>query len=424
MTTILLFVDFFGLAALAWWVYRRQPVTLQKFYWPALVLKLTAGFGVGILYFYHYGYGDTIKFWQDSVIVSRSLWLNPIETLDILWNEDSIQDGPLPGLSYRIDRSFFFVKILGIVAFFFGNNYWMMASALSFISFLAAWFLIRRIVECFPDATIPSVIAFLFFPTVVFWSAGVIKESVGLAALYVVAARCLRWVYQHKARFVDVPAIVLAVWVGWSLKYYWIVIFVAAAIPFVIVSLCAQKVNMIHRYRLPIWLALTLVMILASMNAHPNFDPGRLFLVIDENNEALMRLSTEENAVRYNLTPDFRSLMMNSPKALVTGLFRPFLWETFNTLSFFSALANTFVLIASILALPSLKKLFTSEDNLLAISIFFYVTLLAIFLALSTPNFGTLDRLKIGYTPFFLCLVLYHNPLVKRFFSRHSGLNN
>ncbi len=424
MTTILLFVDFFGLAALAWWVYRRQPVTLQKFYWPALVLKLVAGFGVGILYFYHYGYGDTIKFWQDSVIVSRNLWSNPIETLDILWNEDSIQDGPLPGLSYRIDRSFFFVKILGIVAFLFGNNYWMMASALSFISFLAAWFLIRRIVECFPDATIPSVIAFLFFPTVVFWSAGVIKESVGLAALYVVAARCLRWVYQHKARFADVPAIVLAVWVGWSLKYYWIVIFVAAAIPFVIVSLCAQKVNMIHRYRLPIWLALTLVMILASMNAHPNFDPGRLFLVIDENNEALMRLSTEENAVRYNLTPDFRSLIMNSPKALVTGLFRPFLWESFNTLSFFSALANTFVLIASILALPSLKKLLTSEDNLLAISIFFYVTLLAIFLALSTPNFGTLDRLKIGYTPFFLCLVLYHNPLVKRIFSHHSGLNS
>lgn len=416
MTTALLFIDFFALASLAWWVYRRQPATLQKFYWPALSLKLAAGFGVGLLYFYHYGFGDTIKFWQDSVIVSKSLWSNPVETLDILWNEDSIQDGPLPGLSYRIDRSFFFVKILGIVAFFFGNNYWMMASALSFISFLAAWFLVRRIIECFPEATIPSVIAFLFFPTVVFWSAGVIKESVGLAALYVAAASCLRWVYQRKARFVDIPTMALAVWIGWSLKYYWIMIFVAAAIPFVIVSLCAQKVNIIHRYRLPIWFALTLLMILISMNAHPNFDPARLFLVIDENNEALMRLSSAENSVQYNLSPDFNSLMFNSPKALVTGLFRPFLWESYNTLSFFAALANAFVLVAAIIALPSIRKLFTSGDNLLAISILFHVTLLAIFLALSTPNFGTLDRLKIGYIPFFLCLALYHNPLIKRIF--------
>jgi hypothetical protein len=38
--------------------------------------------------------------------------------------------------------------------------------------------------------------------------------------------------------------------------------------------------------------------------------------------------------------------------------------------------------------------------------------LLAIFLALSTPNFGTLSRYKIGFFPFLVFLTLYKNPLL------------
>jgi hypothetical protein len=45
----------------------------------------------------------------------------------------------------------------------------------------------------------------------------------------------------------------------------------------------------------------------------------------------------------------------------------------------------------------------------------FYVVFLCVFLALSTPNFGTLSRYRIGFTPFLWLLLLGGSGILSRY---------
>jgi hypothetical protein len=47
-------------------------------------------------------------------------------------------------------------------------------------------------------------------------------------------------------------------------------------------------------------------------------------------------------------------------------------------------------------------------------SVVLYVVALCVFLALSTPNFGTLSRYRISFLPLLFLLITIENPLVKK----------
>jgi hypothetical protein len=415
MTTLLLLLDVAALAAFTGWHFRKQPAAIAGIYWPALAVKLLAGIGVGLLYFYHYGEGDTILYWRDSMIISDNLRTDPINTLTVMMNKDNADGGKIPGLIYNTDRAFFFVKTLGVIALLCADNYWIMSLVLSFISFFAAWYLFRIIVDCFPGSLFAAALAFLFFPPVVFWSSGLIKESLGLAAIYFLAGIFVNIICRKKIRAAEWAAAVIFVWIGWRLKYYWLAMFLLATASVLIVSLMRDKEDKLPRYSLLLWMGILILLVFVVSAFHPNFAPDRFFPMIMENNLAFMRLSAAGNAIVFNaLAPDLVSMMMNSPKALIAGFFRPFFWESFNLLSFIAGLANLLMLVAAVSAIPGLRKLSPTQNSLLVIATLFYCAMLAVFLALSTPNFGTLDRYRVGFSPFLLFLALYGNPILEK----------
>jgi hypothetical protein len=51
---------------------------------------------------------------------------------------------------------------------------------------------------------------------------------------------------------------------------------------------------------------------------------------------------------------------------------------------------------------------------MLVFSVIVYVSLLCIFLSLSTPNFGTLSRYRVGFISFFFLLVAGRHPLLNK----------
>jgi hypothetical protein len=415
MSTLLLLFDLAALAAFAWWQYRNQPRSVTSLYWPALAVKLIAGLSVGMIYFYHYGGGDTTLYWRDSMIISDSLRTDPLNTLTAMMNKDNADGGSIPGLIYNTDRAFFFVKVLGVVAFLCADNYWVMSLVLSFISFFAAWYLLRIIVDCFPGSRFAAAVAFLFFPPVVFWSSGLIKESLGLAAIYFLAGIFVCLICRKKINAIEWVAAIFFVWIGWRLKYYWLAMFFLTTGSVLVVSVIRDKENKLPRYSLLLWMGVLILLLFIVSSFHPNFSPDRFFPMIMENNQAFMRLSAPGNAIEFNsLTPDLMSMVMNSPTALIAGFFRPFFWESFNLLSLISGLANLFMLLLVASAIPGLRKLSPSQNSLLVIATLFYCVMLAVFLALSTPNFGTLDRYRVGFSPFLLFLALYGNPILEK----------
>jgi hypothetical protein len=107
---------------------------------------------------------------------------------------------------------------------------------------------------------------------------------------------------------------------------------------------------------------------------------------------------------------------INIPVSLFGGLFMPLLWQGSNILSYITGLVNTFLLILFIIKAINLLSSKWRPLSMVEVSLGLYIIILAILLAYSTPNFGTLERYKIGYIPFFALWVLYDNPITGRIF--------
>ncbi len=73
----------------------------------------------------------------------------------------------------------------------------------SAISFFSSWFLVQKINRLFEGVQPAAILGFLFFPSVVFWSAGVIKESLAMAALFFLSLIFLKVWKREKLHWIE-----------------------------------------------------------------------------------------------------------------------------------------------------------------------------------------------------------------------------
>lgn len=406
MKLLLPLLNLLLLTWLGWKVYRQQPLNYRWAYWPALSVKIVCGIALGLIYFYHYQLGDTISFWQDGCRLAEIFLERPSQVMAFLWDDAAVPEITL-ALQQQTPRSLFFVKICGVLALVSGGNYWMMATWLSALSFAGAWLLFVRLIRLFPATGPAAAIALLILPSVVFWSSGLIKESVGLAALFVLMAGCLSIVRGGRVSGWEWLLMLMALWVGWNLKYYWIGIFLPVSLPVVVVHFLEKRFPVLKPYTLMLWVVFFIGFLAFATNIHPNFYASRFLEVIYLNNLDFTRLSEPPRIVQYfNLEPVTTSVLMNAPAALIAGLFRPFVWEAFNTLSLLASLENLVLTLVVLQGLFALRRAFRSTERVLLVATLVYALLLITFLALSTPNFGTLSRYRIGALPVIILLCL------------------
>ena len=399
-------INLFAILGLAFLMEGKQEPDVRSLFWPALTMKLLAGIGLGLVYQQYYLTGDTFNFFDQGSMQAHLFKTDPRAYLDFLWNDSDVE---WKGAA----RSAFFVKMVSIIAVLTDGNYWITSLWFSFVSFLASLYLFKMVTRCFEGAKPAAALSFLFFPSVVFWGSGIIKESMGLAALMVLSGVYLKIMMNGVPRWLGFVFAALSFWVVWNLKYYWISVF----LPVVCTSLTVQAVsiplNIPSRLKLSLWIILFFILCQGVSLLHPNFYPDRILQVVIENNQAFVSHSEPHDLIHYQaLEATWMSIVVNSPWALVSGLFRPFLWEADTLLKFVVALENGLVLLLFISSFGRLRDFIRSQDRLITLSVIVYVFLLCVFLALSTPNFGSLARYKVGFMPFLLFLLSYKNPLI------------
>jgi hypothetical protein len=161
------------------------------------------------------------------------------------------------------------------------------------------------------------------------------------------------------------------------------------------------------------WLLVFIVLVAVVSFAHPNFYLSRILLVVVANHDKYIELSAPDNVIHYsNLQPNLWSVLQNSPLAFFSGLFRPFVWEAGNASAFMASIETLVILLLSLSFLISLRKKINIK---LIFPLLVYSATLCIFLALSTPNFGTLSRYRIGFLPFFIFIICQGNPFIDKF---------
>ena len=404
------------LLAIAYLLWKREDTFLKKVYWPALIFKLLCGIGLGLLYRYYYTVGDTFGYYKDGIRLADLAQTDFSAYVEFLWKGNK-KYAIWHELNFQRPRATFMSKIASVLCLLTSNNYWLVSLYLSFISFIASWYLVKQIIHIHASLMLPAVVAFLFLPTAVFWSSGLIKESIAMAALYFLAAIVVKLWRNDRVKVYAWIVVPLALWVLWNLKYYYLAVFLPiAATALVMKYMIVPRLKYRQWYILLIvWSIIFVVPLWVASKVHPNFYPERFMHVIVENYRQFTLVSSPGDFIVYpSLQPKVESILSYAPKALFSGLFRPLVWEARTGFQFLVAIENLLLIVLFVTSLSKLKELFGSAQRLLFFSTAVYVILLCIFLALSTPNYGTLSRYKAGFLSFFFLLVTCNNPLVNR----------
>ncbi len=412
---------------LAWFVWKRQGHGLHMVYWPAWIVKLTAGICVGAIYKYYYLTGDTLTYFRDGAVLAILGREDLTDYIRFLWNGDHMYH-VLNQLDNHEPRALFLVKMTSFINLLTNDNYWITSLYFSSVSFFASWYLVTIILRRMPHLFAPVIVSFLFLPSAVFWSAGLIKESIAMSALFILS------VIVFKAWRHEVPAVwewlvmPLCIWLLWSLKYYYLAVFLPIAGASVAGRFLFDSQLLKGRsvaVKVFIWLILLLIPLISVTFVHPNFYPELFLDVIVSNYEAFHAISEAGDVIVYNdLRPTVPSIISNVPWALISGLFRPFPTDVSTVLQGLMAAENFILIALTLAALSKVSNLVNSPYRLQLLTLLVYSLTLCIFLALSTPNFGTLSRYRVGFLSFYFLLISLNNPLVTRltrFMQRNSG---
>lgn len=419
-------LTFVSISLFVFFLYRiwKETNTVIKFFFlPALLLHVMAGICLGLLYVYYYGESDTLIYFQEGLKLNELLFTEARLYLNFLWNNAG-DDSFLRSLVYTDKRALFMVKISSLILLLSANNYWLASVYFSVISFLASWKISCTLNLYFPEKRNAILFSFLFIPSVVFWSSGVVKESVALASLLCITTHFILLYKNKKLTWWQWLMSIICIWLLYNLKYYYL----AVVIPVIITSLSVQFIVTYWTKRsfiqeLCLWLFIFSTFSLLVTQLHPNFYPSRFLSVIYNNYLAFIANSAPEDVMHFNyLSENWGNVILISPWAFVSGLFRPFIWESTNALQMIAALENILFLILTISSLQGLKTLAKHPDRMLIFATLVYCFVLSTFLTLSTPNFGTLIRYRVGFLCFFIFLTASSSPIFSLIINLLSSL--
>jgi hypothetical protein len=393
--------------------------SLRKYVLPAVFIKILAGIGVGLLYKFYYGYGDTLIYFNEAENLVRLAKEDFFVFTQYLFSaSDEVLTSPF---TYQ-PRSLFFVKILSVVNILTYSNYWLSTVYFSLFSFSGMWFLAKSLTKLYPMKVGSIVLALLYFPSAVFWSAGIIKESIAMGCigfivgviLYIVKNQTISW---KLSLIMVVNAIIL-----WHIKYYY-----AGVIFLILVSMLATlfftiKLKMVSERRwlqLIVFVGLSVGMAAIVSLLHPNFYPERFLGVVVSNYEEYVLISNKGDYVSFDgLMATWSSVAFNVPKALFSGLFRPMIGESAEVLKILVGIEHLLLLLFTFYSLMQVPKKLSNTDFLLLIGAISFVGITAIFLTLSAPNFGSLIRYKSGIMPFYVLIITIRNPYIEKLMHR------
>jgi hypothetical protein len=105
------------------------------------------------------------------------LWLSGPEF------DQSLLRNPLNQGYFRAENNYMVTRVVAMVSFLSFGKYLISNLFFSMIAFTGMWRLYRFFYEQYPHLHKQLAIAILYLPTVVFWSSGILKDSLCISAI-------------------------------------------------------------------------------------------------------------------------------------------------------------------------------------------------------------------------------------------------
>lgn len=414
----LVFIIIIGLAYLI-----RPLVTYeenQKFYFPALILKLIAAISLGALYQFYYGGGDTFGYYTyGAAKVYDAFFEDPFLAMKLIFGSNDYSDGTYAYASrilmYPDDASYMVVRFASILSILSGGTYAGTAMLFGLISFTGLWAMYMKFSKLFPNYVFGLAIAILFIPSTIFWGSGLLKDSITYGLLGWSTAALISLLYSHRRPWLWALILVFSMFFAFKIKEYIVLSFIPAAMIWAYFVVIRQMKNKMIR----ILIAPAVVAVMVALAYYTVYKVGESSAKYSLDNIAqtaritaydIGRWTGRNSGSRYdlgNFDGSYISMLRLAPAAINVSLFRPYLWEVTNPLMLLAALESFFLMVISIIIL---FKMVRYRINILSSPAAWFALVYSMTFAfgvgISTYNFGTLFRYKVPLMPFFAILLV------------------
>lgn len=393
-----------------WMLRQTRHILPKSYFFAALSYKILLGWSLGLLYVYYYDGGDTFVYYHDASLLAATFWQEPQLYLHALTGE-RFPDG----LIYLMQpRALYFARLASLVSIFSLDNYWLISLSFSIFCFLASWWLVSRLKLFFQLDNWQVFIPFIIYPSVVFWSSGILKESFSTGLIFLLIAFTLQLIYGRQGLnklVLHLLMILIASVLLWQLKYY----IAAVLIPLLVLILSTAAFRKIgFTGKTTFWMVLSslligILVVFGVAHLHDNLHPQLVLAALVKNHDLTIAASVPGNYILFKgLEANLLSFVGHFPEAVFSGLFRPLPWEGSSLLHLLAGIENSLLLFITATAFLCLVNRPQSlmQQPFLWVSCAVYILTLSSMMALASPNFGSLIRYRVAYAPFWLLLML------------------
>ncbi|MEI6122502.1 MAG: hypothetical protein WCQ95_02630 [Bacteroidota bacterium] len=398
---------------------------IYKYFLPGLMIKVFSSIIFLIIFTEYYGYGDTVDYIYGSIAMSKLMFKDFGHYLQTLLGMVKYDESwyffdsstTFPQYFMWKDPNTRFVIGLSSIINTLGFRYFMPTTVLmAAFSYMGVWKLFLFFTNYYPKLSRQMAIAVLFMPSVIFWGSGVMKDTYTFAAAGWFIYNMMQ-IFQKREKVVtNILLAIINVIIIISIKPY---IFVAL-FPGTIIWVFFNRMQSIKNTTVRV-LSMPFVLIIMFATVFIVFSSmkgglggfGSVDQVVKKAQiiqEDLMR-SEQYGKNFYNvgkIDGTMSGLIKVAPKALLAGMFRPYIWEAKNPVMVLSGLENIFLLIITLYLLIKLKFIrffqFLFSDPILIFSIMFSIFFM-LGVGIASANFGALVRYKIPAIPFFVASI-------------------
>jgi hypothetical protein len=347
------------------------------------------------------------------------LWNHPDEILAALQG-NSLHGFGEKELLYKWSGTLFFDKIFIVLGFASGGMLGISGLYLSLLCFVACWLLVRTLEDTFRASPVSAApIAFLLWPSVVWWTSGLTKETLLVGAAAGLLACILPVLYsspRHSLWLICTRALlgILLIWVLVRIRLLFALPFLGCLLGLVLVRLATRRGWLGRGRASQVGSLLVLLVVGGALSATLSImylGPNHFTHEVTLNYQHGLLTSQGRPHLEYaDWQPTYANMLRHAPLAVFQVLSRPWLGESTRPLYLATALENTvLLLLVSIALVAVLQKRAGTLPSALVVTLLVYCMLLAAFIGLSTPNLGTLSRYRAALLPWLLLLLLQND---------------
>lgn len=407
-----------------------------KYYTKGLYVKMIGAISLCLVYSLYYSGGDTVNYYQDSIILMRMLVSNPAGFFSILTQGLNPQNffyfNEFTGfpIYWKNDAAtFYVVRIAAPIVILSAGSFIVSSLLFALISYNGTWKLYKVFIMEFPELKKEFAYAILFIPSVFFWGSGIMKDTITMACVGFYTYSFYMLMIRKEKVFGNIVTLFISTYFILMIKPYIAFALLPGSIIWFVNKQTGNMKNVVIKNLLgPFFLVIAIAggyFVLANM--------GSILggYAVDQVLEKAVVTNKDLKADYYggssfdigDFDPTIPSMLAKAPAAINAAIFRPYIWEARNIVMIFSGLECLVFLIFTLKVVLKTRVIgifrMLTKNHLLTFSLIFSL-FFAFSVGISTSNFGSLVRYRIPVLPFFVASLFIIQHLHKLHQSKYD----